>query len=107
MQEYQKMLLNYRDFDGRTSVREYWMAMLVNLVIVLILSLIGRIIRFLSVLGIIYDIILIIPMVAMTVRRLKDTGREWTSILFGLIPIAGPIILIIWLARPSESLEIV
>lgn len=107
MQEYQAMLQNYRNFDGRTSVREYWMAVLVNVVIVLILTLIGRIIRLLSVLGIIYDIIMIIPMVAMTIRRLKDTGREWTSILFGLIPIAGPIILVIWLTRPSESLEIV
>lgn len=48
MQEYQAMWRNYLNFYDRTSVRGYWMAVLFNFVATLALTLIGKIIPFLS-----------------------------------------------------------
>jgi uncharacterized membrane protein YhaH (DUF805 family) len=36
------------------------------------------------------------------VRRLHDTGKNWYWIFIGLIPIAGIIILLVFLATPTK-----
>ena len=41
----------------------------------------------------------------MTVRRLHDVGKSGVNLLFYFLPIAGPIILIIFLATDSEPRE--
>ena len=105
MQEYKSMLNNYLNFDDRTSVRGYWIAVLFNFVIALALALIGAVIHFLSFLKVLYGLIIFIPMISMTVRRLKDTNRKWSYILLGLIPLVGPIILIIWLSQPTANFD--
>ena len=58
--------------------------------------------------GIAYVIYLIwglanlVPSLAIGVRRLHDTGKSWVWILFGLIPVAGAIILIVFFATESK-----
>ncbi len=44
----------------------------------------------------------LVPSLALSVRRLHDTGRSGWFILFGLIPFAGPIILIVFYATESK-----
>jgi uncharacterized membrane protein YhaH (DUF805 family) len=48
----------------------------------------------------------IIPGLALSVRRLHDTGRSWVYILFYLIPIAGPIIFIVFMATATAPPQI-
>ena len=82
---------NYAKFEGRSTKSEYWWS-------VLFCFLIGLI----PVVSYIAALVVFVPSLAITVRRLHDTGKSWTYILFSLIPIAGAIILIIQLCKDSE-----
>lgn len=46
----------------------------------------------------------VVPMIALAVRRLHDSGRPGTYYFMGLIPIAGPVLLLIALLAPSDPL---
>lgn len=81
------------DFKGRMSCKEYWLWILSAYVIAVVLActLIGSIVSLAACVG----------MVSATVRRLHDMGKRTLDILFGLIPFAGPVFLIIWCTKPS------
>ena len=53
--------------------------------------------------GWILSLAVIIPSLAVGVRRLHDTGRSGWNLLIGIIPIVGWIILIIFLVQKSEE----
>jgi len=50
---------------------------------------------------------ILLPSLAVTIRRLRDAGHQWTEIFWILLPIAGLIILIIRLADPTKTEAIV
>lgn len=54
-------------------------------------------------LGLLYSIAILVPSIAVGVRRLHDTGRSGWWLLIGLIPIVGWIIAIMWLATDSQT----
>ncbi|MBA4026424.1 MAG: DUF805 domain-containing protein, partial [Gordonia sp.] len=45
----------------------------------------------------------IVPMLAVSVRRMHDTGRSGAMMLIALIPLAGPIIYLYLMASSGES----
>ncbi len=48
---------------------------------------------------------MVIPGVAVSVRRLHDQGRSGGLVFIGFIPVIGTIILLILMALPGESLS--
>lgn len=88
--------INYTNFTGRSTVSEYWWAYLFNYLACLVLS-------FIPYVGAIAALGLTIPGIAISVRRLHDIGKAWTYLLMGLIPIAGPIILIVHFCKRSDA----
>ena len=58
-----------------------------------------------AVIGIIYIISLILPSMAVAVRRLHDIGKSGWNYFIGLIPFVGAIILLVWFCRDSQSGE--
>ena len=48
------------------------------------------------------SLLVLLPGLAVCIRRLHDIGKRWTFILLGLIPIAGAIILIVNCAKDSQ-----
>ncbi len=50
----------------------------------------------LGMLGIIYSLAVLVPSLAVTVRRLHDTDRTGWWLLIGLIPIIGAIVLLVF-----------
>ena len=98
--EYVAMWKNYTNFQDRTTVRGYWMAVLWNFVAALALGFLDRIFGA-NLFGYVYSLAALIPMLAICVRRLRDMGKPWQYILFGLIPIVGAILLILWCTKPS------
>ncbi len=83
MNWYLKVLQNYATFSGRARRKEYWMFFLINLIISIILNVIGAMVRF-EFLGGIYSLIMLLPSIAVGVRRMHDQGKSgW----FILIPI--------------------
>lgn len=49
----------------------------------------------------VWSIAVLLPSLAVTVRRLRDAGHQWTELFWILLPIAGLIVLIVRLADPS------
>ena len=88
---------NYANFMGRARRQEYWMFAFVNLIIMLILNTIDRVVfsADIAILSSIYGLAILIPGIAVAVRRLHDTDRSGWWALLGLIPIVGTIILIV------------
>ena len=101
MQEYIAMWKNYANFSGRTSVRGYWMAFLFNFIISGVLSAITGALPALAVLASVYSLAALIPGLAINVRRLRDAGYTWLTLLWMLVPIVGWIIVLIRLCKKS------
>lgn len=97
---------NYANFSGRARRAEYWNFVLVNFIIYIPLYIlfIGGILNesepvgFLGmgILGL-FALAMFIPSLAVLVRRLHDIGKRGWYFLMYLIPIAGPIIILVWL----------
>ena len=106
MNWYLEALKKYATFSGRARRKEYWMFFLVNISISIILSLspiaigaVGGVLYF------IYVIAMIIPGLALAVRRLQDQGKEWTWIFVGLVPFIGGIWLLVLMCTEGSQGE--
>ena len=83
MEWYLKVLKNYAGFSGRARRKEYWMFFLINMGISFVIGLIGGALEF-ELLGSLYSLAVMIPSIAVGVRRIHDTNKSgW----FILIPI--------------------
>lgn len=94
---------NYTNFTGRARRQEYWMFAFINLIIILILNTIDRVVfsADMAILSSVYLLAILIPGIAVAVRRLHDTDRSGWWALLGLIPIVGTIILIVMMCIDS------
>lgn len=86
----------YAEFSGRAGRKEFWMFVLVYLIIYVILMVIEE------ALGLIFSLAVLVPSIAITTRRLHDTGMSGWWQLLGLIPIIGWVIVIILTIRPGQ-----
>ena len=97
---YMDMWRNFANFSGRTSVPGFWWATLANLIV-------GFVLGFVPYVGYLYGVLVLVPVVALIVRRLNDAGKHWAWIFIYLVPLVGWIILIIMLCKPSIPMQIV
>jgi len=92
--EFINMFKNYANFTDRTTVKGYWMAFLWSFIGLVVLG-------WIPVLGWLVSLGMMIPMLAIQVRRLRDAGKHWAWIFISLVPLAGFIILIVFLCKES------
>ncbi|PXX27151.1 DUF805 domain-containing protein [Burkholderia sp. MS455] len=104
------VLNQYAKFEGRARRAEYWYFALLSCVLSVAAQVIGAIGRdagliALLLLGAIFliSLALIIPGIAVSVRRLHDTGRSGWFLLLGLIPVVGPILLLVWMCSRGTA----
>jgi uncharacterized membrane protein YhaH (DUF805 family) len=84
MNYYLSVLSNYAQFNGRARRSEYWYFALFNGIISVILMIIDEAAGTPDVIRGIYSLVVLIPSIAVTVRRMHDVGKSgW----FCLIPI--------------------
>ncbi|SDB83172.1 Uncharacterized membrane protein YhaH, DUF805 family [Pelagirhabdus alkalitolerans] len=95
MQWYLQALQNYANFEGRARRMEYWMFALINAVVALIIGSIPFI-------GPIYGLLIIVPTISVTVRRLHDIGRSGWWFFINFVPIVGSLILLIMTVLDSQ-----
>jgi len=98
MNWYVKCLQQYADFNGRARRTEYWMFTLVNFVIGAILTIIG-----IKLLSSLYSLAVLIPSIAVAVRRLHDIGKSGWMYLLMLVPLIGWIWLIILFCQEGKA----
>ena len=116
MDWYLKVWKQYADFSGRARRKEYWMFYLFNVIVEMLLVIILGIVAvsimvasrdesllFLAASpAIIYGLAIFIPNLAVTVRRLHDTGKSGWWFFISLIPLVGGIWLLVILCTDSQ-----
>jgi len=103
MNWYLKVLEQYADFSGRARRKEFWMFVLFNIIMFIIVGFVSFFIGGqMPILIFIYAIFIVIPSIAVTVRRLHDIGQSGWMYFIRLIPIVGPIWLLVLLVQDSE-----
>lgn len=111
MNYYLSVLKQYAVFSGRARRKEYWYFVLFNVIAGFILGFIDGITGMfnaeagIGLLGIIYSLAVIIPSIAVAVRRLHDTGRSGWWLLIGFIPLIGALVLLVFFIFDSQSGE--
>ena len=117
---YKNFFKGYLDFTGRSTRSEYWWIWLTNMILLVpfysayfkvlanprneaALVALGGI----AIIYMIFGLALILPMLALTVRRLRDAGFHWALIFVIFIPMVGPLALLVLLAMPTKQVEVV
>lgn len=103
MEWYIKVWKQFADFSGRARRKEYWMFALVNLLIAVVLAFIESLLGLTAVLGTLYALAVLIPSLAVSVRRLHDTSRSGWWVLISLVPVIGTLILLIFLVLEGDA----
>ena len=103
MNWYLAVLKKYAVFSGRARRKEYWMFFLFNIIIAIVIGVVEGIVGSPGVIGLIYSLAVLIPGIAVTIRRLHDTGRTGWWILIGFVPIIGAIVLLVFMVLEGDS----
>ena len=110
----------YVDFSGRSTRPDYWWIWLANIILsipfymaygaamanpdseaaIMALGLIGFV-------YFIFGLAVLLPGLALTVRRLRDAGFHWALIFVAFVPFVGSIALLVLLAMPTKETEVV
>ncbi|WP_299188052.1 DUF805 domain-containing protein [uncultured Campylobacter sp.] len=99
---------SYFGFEGRASRSEYWWFTLFVVLLGIVTSIIDGILGTVTANGIglissIASLALIIPSIAVAVRRLHDTDRSGWFYLLNFIPIIGWIVLIVFFVQQGTN----
>jgi uncharacterized membrane protein YhaH (DUF805 family) len=118
MKWYLKVLKQYADFSGRARRTEYWMFVLFNIIFALVAIAIDNLLGitfsfsgpdgtavpfFYGYIYVLYNLAILLPSLAVGVRRLHDVGKSGWMMLIALIPLVGGIWLLVLFCTDSQS----
>jgi uncharacterized membrane protein YhaH (DUF805 family) len=104
----QTVLRKYAEFGGRASRPEFWWWMLFYVLVASALNVfsvirIGDTSSLGAILSSLWGIAVLLPTLAVGVRRLRDAGYGWGHMFWLLVPVAGIIVLIVFWAQPAKE----
>ena len=108
MNWYLQALNKYTVFTGRSRRKEYWFFVLFNILVSMALAVVDYFTGTYSasygmgLLGGLYALGVLLPAIAVTIRRLHDTDRSGWWILIVLVPIIGGIWLLVLMLFDSQ-----
>lgn len=94
-------LSRYIDFKTRSSRSEYWFWVLFVILLSIVAGVIDNLLFGSSILGTLVTLGLLVPGIAVGVRRLHDIDRSGWWYLIALIPLIGALVLIYWFVQPG------
>jgi len=109
MNWYLKAFKQYATFSGRARRSEYWYFMLFYIIGYLLMSFLDGMLGSFSVksgiglLGGVFLLVHILPSLAVTVRRLHDIGRTGWWYFIIIIPLIGPLVLLVFSVLDSKE----
>lgn len=109
MNWYLVVLKKYATFSGRAARSEYWYFTLFNALISIGLIILDRVIgtynaeAAMGTLSSLYSLAVLIPSLAVSVRRLHDIGRSGWWFLLAFIPLIGALVLIYFMVQDSQA----
>jgi len=101
-------LKKYSQFSGRARRKEFWQFTLFSTGITFVLAFCEGMFGLstntqVSVLAGIYSLAVLVPSIAVSVRRLHDTNRSGWWSMIGMIPLVGSIVLLVYMAADGTS----
>jgi uncharacterized membrane protein YhaH (DUF805 family) len=108
MSWYLAVLKKYAVFVGRARRTEYWYFFLFNLIITIALILVDTgagtfyAESGFGLLSSLYTLGVLLPSMGVTIRRLHDTGRTGWWVLLMLVPVIGPLVMLVFLVLDSQ-----
>ena len=111
MKWYFEVLKKYATFSGRAQRKEFWYFLVWNTVISLVIGLLSSLLGWsffnvVPMLSSVYALFVLIPSLAVTVRRLHDTNRSGRYFfLHFLLPVVGTIMLFVFFEQDSDENE--
>lgn len=104
MNWYISVLKQYAVFSGRARRTEYWMFVLCNVIVMLLLGMVDKLIGGDNeLISSIYSLAVLLPSLAVAARRLHDTDRSAWWLLLGLIPVIGTLVLIYFMVCNGQQ----
>lgn len=126
---YKNFFKNYAEFTGRSTRPDYWWVWLGNFILSIPFWVIYIYTVFLSavmdsvsdsaseaafmifglvaIIYVVFYLAILVPTIALTIRRLRDAGFHWAFIFLRFAPMVGGIALLILLAMPTKETEVV
>ena len=101
---YVEVLQKYAVFSGRAKRTEFWLFALIHAIIISVLITLSLVAG--GLFGIVYLLYVlgtVIPAIAVSIRRLHDTGRSGWWLLIGLIPFGAFVLLVFYVMGSSED----
>lgn len=105
MEWYLKALKNYAVFHGRARRKEYWHFTLFNTLFAFLLGILSMLLFSSSWPAELLALGTVLPGLAVSVRRLHDIGKSGWWLLFGIVPLLGPVTLFIFHIREGDGDE--
>jgi len=103
MNYYVDALRNYVNFQGRASRTQFWMYVLCNFIVGVVLNIVIAILPFLNWLLPLYNLAVLLPTLAIGARRLHDANLSGWWLLLLLVPGIGALILILLWVKPGTD----
>ncbi|MGL5334388.1 MAG: DUF805 domain-containing protein [Aeromonas veronii] len=104
MNWYISVLKQYAVFSGRARRTEYWMFVLCNVIVMLLIGMVDKLIGGDNeLISSIYSLAVLLPSLAVAARRLHDTDRSAWWLLLGLIPVIGTLVLIYFMVCNGQQ----
>ncbi|MDL2256900.1 DUF805 domain-containing protein [Bacteroidales bacterium OttesenSCG-928-I14] len=119
MKWYLKVLRHFADFSGRASRKEFWMFALLNIAVSFLVGIVITLLLFLFSssfleerdfifmaykLAFIYQSMILLPSMAVAIRRLHDVGKSGWMLLISFIPLIGGIwLLVLFLSAGQQE----
>lgn len=105
MSYFLEALKKYATFNGRARRKEYWMYVLFYTIFAFVGFIIDSILGRYGIISGIYGLALIIPTIAVTVRRLHDLGKSGFWYFISFIPLIGGIWMLILMCLDGQQGE--
>lgn len=99
------VLERYAKFDGRAGRAEFWYYALAVFLVNIVLNILSQATGLFLIVSLIWSLAMLIPSIAVGIRRLHDTGKTGWLMLIWLIPIVGWIILIVFWATEGDAAD--
>jgi len=112
IEAYKKFFRNYTNFSGRSTRSDYWWVVLANFLIGFVIGFVFGFIggltgtdvtKLTNIVTTIYELVIIVPAIALVIRRLHDINKSGWYYFMILIPIIGWIIVLVYFCSPSVN----
>ncbi len=110
MNWYLDVLKKYAVFSGRARRMEYWMFVLFNIIVSVVLVFVDGMLGLslgegVGLLSTLYGLAVLLPGIGVAIRRLHDTNRSGWWLLIGFVPLIGLIVLLVFMVLDSTPGE--